>query len=203
MITNARSQEKRSKILEIASELFLERGYESVSLDDIIERSGGSKTTLYSYYGGKEGLFAAIVESNCKEKLGPILSLDFADRDPRASLTAFGRRLVSLVGDPAGRALYRLVIAEADRFPKIAARFYATGPEAIIRLIRGNIEHWQSQRLMRPGDAETMATQFIGILLGNFSTRSLLGLAVTPTTRQLNEWVNCGVRLFLEGMLPK
>ena len=88
-------------------------------------------------------------------------------------------------------------------FPKIAARFYAAGPEAIIHLLRGNIERWQSQRLLRPGDAETMATQFIGILLGNFSTRSLLGLAVTPTPRQLNEWVSCGVRLFLEGMIVK
>ena len=45
-----------------ATELFLEKGYDAVSLDDIVNHAGGSKASLYKYFGNKDGLFKAICE---------------------------------------------------------------------------------------------------------------------------------------------
>jgi AcrR family transcriptional regulator len=56
-----RSLAKREKLLEIAAKLFLEKGYEGVSVDEITSQVGGSKTNIYSHFGGKEGLFLALV----------------------------------------------------------------------------------------------------------------------------------------------
>jgi AcrR family transcriptional regulator len=199
----SKTQSKQAKILDVAAELFLERGYDAVSLDDILERVGGSKTTIYSYYGGKEGLFAAMVERMAKEKLNVFLDLDPAQLDPRAGLSAIGHRFMKLVGDSEGRAYYRMMIAEAERFPALARTFYESGPAAILREVRRNLEHWQKQGLLREGNAEPMAVQFIGMLLGTFSTQTLLGMAPTLTEKQIREWVNKGVTMFLEGSLPR
>jgi AcrR family transcriptional regulator len=205
-VTSTPSKQTKSKqirILDVAAELFLERGYDAVSLDDILERVGGSKTTLYSYYGGKEGLFAAMVERMAVEKLGMFLDLDPAQLPPRDGLTAIGQRFMTLVNDCEGRAFYRMMIAEAERFPALARTFYESGPEAILREVRRNLEYWQKQGLLREGDPERMAVQFIGILLGTFSTRNLLGIASTLSETEIVEWVAKGVTLFLEGTLPR
>jgi AcrR family transcriptional regulator len=201
--TLSSAQKKQSRILEVATELFLERGYDAVSLDDILEHVGGSKTTLYSYYGGKEGLFSAIVHESCRSKLGTLLELNLTNVDPRTGLTRIGQRFVTLVSDPQGQALYRMMIAEGGRFPQLASEFYAAGPESTIRLVKRNLENWQKSGLLRSGHSETMALQFIGIMLGNFATRAMLGLGVTLSEQEINDWVDRGVTVFLEGVTPR
>jgi AcrR family transcriptional regulator len=205
-VTSAQSKQARSKqekILDVAAELFLERGYDAVSLDDILERAGGSKTTLYSYYGGKEGLFAAMVERMTAAKMGMFRDLDPAQLEPKAGLSAIGRRFMTLVNGSEGRAFYRMMIAEAERFPALARTFYESSPAVIIREVRRNLEHWQKQGLLREGNAESMAVQFIGMLLGTFSTKSLLGIAPVLTEKQIGEWVSKCIAMFLEGALPR
>ena len=57
-----RGQERRLALLLCATDLFLEKGYDAVSLDDIVNHAGGSKTSIYKYFGNKEGLFTAICD---------------------------------------------------------------------------------------------------------------------------------------------
>lgn len=57
-----RGQERRLALLVNACDLFLERGYDAVSLDDIVNHAGGSKASIYKYFGSKEGLFTAICD---------------------------------------------------------------------------------------------------------------------------------------------
>lgn len=199
MTATTRTQSKQANILHVARELFLERGYDAVSLDDIVERVGGSKTTLYSYYGDKEGLFAAIVTKECTDKLTFLRELNLNHLDPEAGLHAVASRLVSLVSDAAGRALYRMMVAEAERFPDLAKAFYAAGPAAVASLLRETIQHWQKEGLLRAGNSETLAIQFIGIILGNFSVKSLLLPPVQCSEKEMKDWVAAGVTLFLEG----
>ncbi|WP_176026829.1 TetR/AcrR family transcriptional regulator, partial [Brucella intermedia] len=54
-----RTKLRRKTILRAAAELFFEQGYATTSIDAIIERTGGSKRTIYSEFGSKEGLFLA------------------------------------------------------------------------------------------------------------------------------------------------
>ena len=203
LMPNAKAQKKQTEILKAASELFLQRGYDAVSLDDILEKVGGSKTTLYSYYGGKEGLFAAAVQTMCREKLAAFLTMNVADLDPKAGLNALGRQFLLMLSEPHGQAMFRSMIAEAQRFPELAATFFAAGPETAIRVLQRTIENWQKKGLLRCGNAEALAIQFLGVVMGNFHLKSLLGLHEQLTTRQINAWVARGVELFLEGTLPR
>src|SRR5258705_12847249 len=60
--TRPRGEIRRSQILDAAVEVFLENGYGGATIDLVVERAGASKATVYSFFGGKDGLFAAIVE---------------------------------------------------------------------------------------------------------------------------------------------
>jgi len=51
----SRGEARNSKLQKVAAGLFLKRGYEGVSIDRIVELAGGSKSTIYSEFGGKCG----------------------------------------------------------------------------------------------------------------------------------------------------
>src|SRR5258708_9688479 len=57
-----RGEIRRSQILDAATEVFLENGYGGAPIDLVVERAGASKATVYSFFGGQEGLFPTIVE---------------------------------------------------------------------------------------------------------------------------------------------
>jgi len=199
----ARTKEKQTNILHVATEMFLQHGYNAVSLDDIISRVGGSKTTLYSYYGGKEGLFAAIVKQMCRDKLAAVRELEVAHLEPKAGLNAIGQRFLTAISAPGVQEFYRMMVAEAERFPGLVASFYASGPEAMQRLVQQNLEKWQRKGMLRRGNAAVLSVQYIGIMLGNFSAKSLLGLGHALSEKEIHDWVSRGVDLFLEGALTK
>src|SRR3984893_2769479 len=67
--TRPRGEVRRSQILDAAAQVFLENGYAGATIDLVIERAGASKATVYSFFGGKDGLFAAIVEERCERKV--------------------------------------------------------------------------------------------------------------------------------------
>ncbi|QKF63967.1 TetR/AcrR family transcriptional regulator [Campylobacter corcagiensis] len=60
-LANKRAKFRYNKVLNVGLELFLEKGYNDTSLNDIVERSGGSLSTIYKYFHNKEGLFKAII----------------------------------------------------------------------------------------------------------------------------------------------
>ena len=64
-----RGEVRRSQILDAAAQVFLENGYGGATIDLVIERAGASKATVYSFFGGKDGLFAAIVEERAERIL--------------------------------------------------------------------------------------------------------------------------------------
>ena len=57
-----KGRERRDKILEVASEVFRENGFEATSMSQIAALAGGSKGTLYNYFPSKASLLAAVVE---------------------------------------------------------------------------------------------------------------------------------------------
>ncbi len=54
--------QRREQLLEIARELFAERGYEGTSVEEIAARAGVSKPVVYEHFGGKEGAYAVVVD---------------------------------------------------------------------------------------------------------------------------------------------
>ena len=159
---SSRGQQRKAKILSAATGLFLSDGYGETSIDAIVEKSGGSKATLYSYYPTKADLFRAVVDSIVTTQEGPELgSLE----NVRETLVTFSEQRLRVVFSSNHRALMRLIISERDRFPDIARMYYEQGPLHSHMVLRDYFEILIERRVLDIRSADEACEFFRGMLL--------------------------------------
>lgn len=66
--------ERRQQLIEIAKSLFAERGYDGTSIEEVAQRANVSKPVVYEHFGGKEGLYAVVVDREMSALLQGITS---------------------------------------------------------------------------------------------------------------------------------
>jgi TetR/AcrR family transcriptional repressor of mexJK operon len=196
-----RSLAKREKILAAASQLFLEHGYEGVSMNELTRRVGGSKTNAYTYFGNKEGLFTAVVEFLLAAALAPLQSLKVSDLPLEQALKALARTYLDMILEEQVLALHRLMIAESARFPGLSRVWFNSGPETAYRLVEAYIEKQQRAGQLKPGNPRRAAALFLDMITFDVHHRTLLGLAERPGRTALNRLVEDGVETFLRGSI--
>jgi AcrR family transcriptional regulator len=123
----ALEDEKKRQILAAATDLFLEFGYDGATLDMLIERIGGSRRTIYSLFGGKEGLLTAIVQDRCAGLGGKLETLSLEGLAPRELLRKLGLEAAQTILSPEGVKLFRLVVQESGRNPELGRLMYEKG----------------------------------------------------------------------------
>jgi AcrR family transcriptional regulator len=62
-------QQRRAQLLDVARARFAQRGFDATSIEDIAERAGVSKPVVYEHFGGKEGMYAVIVDREVRHLL--------------------------------------------------------------------------------------------------------------------------------------
>jgi len=130
-----KGQRRNKALISAASDIFIQYGFEGTTLDMIIERAGGSRSTLYKNFGDKEGLFAAVIESMIDD-----IFTDDDDSTPtkqtiESILSFYGARFLLNVIKPQSIGLYRLILGEYNRFPEISHAFFEQGPVRSYRLL--------------------------------------------------------------------
>ena len=123
-----RTDAKRRQILDLARMIFLRDGYAATSMSTIAAALGGSKSTLYGYFASKEALFSEVVHSVGEEHVVPAFAVLDAGGCPREALAHLARALIRFLLMPEAIACFRLVVAEAGRFPELGRAFYDSGP---------------------------------------------------------------------------
>lgn len=119
---------KAAEILSAAAELFFEKGFDATTIDDVAARAGVSKPTVYRHFDDKQTLYAAFIRRQCDLHTCQIFAVDLADDDIRAALTHIAAQYVALLFAPASIAIFRVSIAQAQRFPDLGRAFYEAGP---------------------------------------------------------------------------
>lgn len=181
-----------------ALEMFLDQGYEAVSLDELITRVGGSRRNIYSNFGGKEGLFIAAITAMCEGLTAPIKSLRIPlSGDPAAALLLFGKAVLDAVLLPRTLNLTRLMIAEAVRFPDLAQTLWRSGHEQPAIVLAEWIAHQQRQGVLRKGEPPLLlARQFVDLAVADAQLRALIK---TPVAFNHGESLQAAVDTFLRG----
>lgn len=195
----SRGEARRRVMLAAATSVFLRRGFEGATLDEVISRSGGSRATLYAQFGGKEGLFAAIIDDLCRTLVAPLLAGLDGTQPPRAVLTAFARRFLDRLLEPESLGLYRLVIAEGHRFPALGRQVFAAGPTAGADSLAAYLRAETQRGRLNVRHPDVAARLFLEAIKGDLHTRALFGVAPAPTAAEIERCVNETVRIFLAG----
>jgi AcrR family transcriptional regulator len=67
-------KERRQQLLDVARALFAEKGFDATSIEEIAHRAGVSKPVVYEHFGGKEGIYAVVVDREMRDLLDRIVS---------------------------------------------------------------------------------------------------------------------------------
>jgi TetR/AcrR family transcriptional regulator, mexJK operon transcriptional repressor len=197
--THRRGNGKREKIVRSAARLFLEKGYDNVSINDIIDVVGGSKGTIYSNFGSKEKLFEAVVEQMCSDVTIQIDTRIVGTLDEQ--LTRIARSFVSNVLSPDILYFHRLMASIGRTFPKAGRLFYQTGPQTVYQIIGDWVAYQQGKGNIRDDiSPRRLAVLFHDMLIGDQQV-SWLTSASSEKQRasRIEETVRMAVSVFLQG----
>ncbi|MBO0839944.1 MAG: TetR/AcrR family transcriptional regulator [Sciscionella sp.] len=89
--------QRRQQLLDVARELFAEKGFDGTSVEEIANRAGVSKPVVYEHFGGKEGIYAVVVDREMQELLDKIVGELETDDHPRVLLESAARALLDYV----------------------------------------------------------------------------------------------------------
>jgi TetR/AcrR family transcriptional regulator, mexJK operon transcriptional repressor len=117
------AERRHHNLLAAATRLFLEKGWDGASVDEIARDSAVAKRFIYARYPDKAALFAGAFERFIEEHIGILRIFEPPPEDVEAGLCALGRRLLDLALQPEVLAFHHLFIAEAPRFPGLAKLF--------------------------------------------------------------------------------
>jgi len=190
-----------ARILNAAEHVFLRRGFQSASIDEIAELAPASKPTIYAHFPGKEALFAAVV-ARIVDGL-----TNYEDYVPKGRTAR--DKLMSLAAEIVERAIEdsvgvtRATIAEADRLPELSRSVHDAAKNrsanAVSRLLN-EATHMTSRGPRGPfSPKRSVATAqiFMDLILLPMLMRALMGEEAKDLRRELPTFVRERVGFFL------
>jgi len=118
---------RNQKLIDKAGQLFLEMGYGKVSLELIAREAHVAVRTIYVKFGGKAGLFKAVLIAN-RDRFIAFNEMEEDARPLKEIIASFGEDFLDMITAPEALAVQRMVIAEAKTNPELAHSFFDAGP---------------------------------------------------------------------------
>jgi TetR/AcrR family transcriptional regulator, mexJK operon transcriptional repressor len=190
-------EDRRTRILRAAAELFTAKGYAGVSMDEVQSKVGGSKSTLYRHFADKTDLFRSAVEMMIDDRNRQVLDFKPQGDDAKATLTDFGRHLAATALAPDAIALHRLVVSEAERVPGLGQTFFDHGPTRGIAALAAHLRTLHEAHTITAPNPLLAASQLYQAMLGTLQMRLLVNAAPKPTPDEIEASITAAVTTFL------
>jgi AcrR family transcriptional regulator len=193
----SRGEVRNGKLQKVAADLFLKRGYEGVTIDRIVELAGGSKSTVYSEFGGKCGLFISSIENLCRDSNEPLAKIDYTGLNLEESLKKLSFHILKLITAKRSVELHRLAIGEAANCPEVGEAWYTYGPARTASFIRSLLESRRGELRVTKIPIERMAVILHDSLTGDVLYRLLAGVGKYESDAELERLACAAVDLIL------
>ena len=193
----SRGEVRKGKLQKVAADLFLKRGYEGVTIDKIVELAGGSKSTVYSKFGGKCGLFISSIENLCRESNEPLTKIDYTGLSLEKGLKKLSFHILKLITSKRSVELHRLAIGEAVNCPEVGAAWYTHGPTRTASFIRSLLESRREELRKTTIPIDRMAVILHDSLTGDILYRLLAGVGKHENDAELERLACVAVDLIL------
>ena len=187
-------------MLDAAAALFAEKGFERTSLSDIIDRSGGSRTTLYQMFGDKEGLFEAMVSEACHKVVAPLEETAVEGRSPEDVLLNFGYHIADFATAIQTQALIKILAVDGHRLPHVIENFFGHGAD----LVRLRVTEYMRTLAQDPRyeveEPEVIALLFLAMVDGQNMFRRVYDAPGQDTKEQVRHRVEIATKVLLNGI---
>ncbi|MCU0800662.1 MAG: TetR/AcrR family transcriptional regulator [Rhodobacteraceae bacterium] len=192
-----RKGRKFDQVLDGARKVFMRDGFEGASVDDIAREAGVSKATLYSYFPDKRLLFMEILRTECRRQTEEAEAEITEGLPLEQMLTMAGERIAEFLMSDFGRSMFRLVMAEGQRFPEIAREFYCNGPGLIHDRLVFHFGHMVACGVLQIEDLDLAADQFAQLCKAAIHEKLLFGMQDTIRQEDVTRSVTGAVQMFL------
>jgi AcrR family transcriptional regulator len=200
--TREQAELRHEELLDRALELFLEKGFELVTMEAIAAAVGMTKRTVYARYEDKSALFRAVVQRAVERWTVPLEQLRAVESDDlEATLTAIARIRMANAISPVGMRLQRILNTESYRFPEIFTLAYEQGSRPTIRYLADLLRRHAQGGGVRVEDAEIAAAAFLSMVVGGPMRAINFGGPVDEAALEMR--IRTCVRLFLDGARPR
>ena len=184
--------EREQRIVAAALEELIEHGYERVTMLGVASRAGASKETLYSWFGSKEGLFAALIKDNADRSAQRIEQALAGDDDPVDTLTGYAAGLLTLLTSPGSVALNRAAMSS----PELADVLLAHGRHRVGPLVEAFLARLSNEGVLSITDPAHAFELLYGLVMQDTQIRVLLG-EPPPTPQAVATRASTAVEHFL------
>ncbi|MDX1737160.1 MAG: TetR/AcrR family transcriptional regulator [Alphaproteobacteria bacterium] len=202
-----RSEQKRAAILEAASNVFLTKGFETASMDEIASIAGVSKRTVYSHFQSKEKLYAGVMTGMCQGKREDILGSnepgqDYLDQEGPIEelLCGLGERFLREVFNDESISLMRILIGKSDADSEMGQEFFNNGPILIINAIRDFFIKTNAEGKTAVDNPQIAAECLLASFLGARHIQCLVHAETVPTEEEIRAHVRETLGFMMKGI---
>jgi len=192
-----RKGRKYDQVLEGARDVFLTDGFDGASVDDIARAAGVSKATLYSYFPDKRLLFMEVARLECLRQAERSMDEMAVDAKPREVLGKAARHMLGFMLSAFGQRVFRICVAEADRFPELGRQFYESGP----MLVRSRMKEYLADAVadgdLQIEDLDLAADQFAELCKADLFPRLVFNIDRTFPQKDIDRVIAGAVDTFM------
>lgn len=192
-----RTGRKFDQVLEGARQVFLVDGFEGASVDDIARVAGVSKATLYSYFPDKRLLFMEVARLECIRQGEESIKEINTGAEPQEVLRNAARHMLGFILSDFGQRVFRICVAEADRFPDLGRQFYESGP----MMVRSRMKQYLADAVARGelviDDLDLAADQFAELCKADLFPRWVFNIDASFTEAEIDRVIDGAVATFM------
>ncbi len=200
--TREQAEARHDQLLETALDHFLDKGYESATIEAIAADVGMTKRTVYARYPEKAALFRAAVRRAIERYTIPQDRIDATDcGDLEQTLRNIARLRIDLVASPQGLKLQRIINTESYRFPEIFSDVYEIGALPTIKFLARLLKRESEAGNLAVAEPAMAANVFMSMVVSGPARIIIAGMPIAAS--EIDTRIAFAVRLFLNGTRPR
>lgn len=192
-----RKGRKFDQVVAGAREVFLREGYQGASVDSIAKAASVSKATLYSYFADKKLLFLEVAKAECLRQSETAMVQARSGASTAETLTDIADRMTRFFLSDFGQQVFRICVAESERFPELGRTFYQSGPELARARLVGFLRCAMDRGDLVIDDVDLAADQFAELCKADLFPRLVFNTRDTVTEAERQRVITGAVDMFM------
>jgi TetR/AcrR family transcriptional repressor of mexJK operon len=197
--TREQQEQRHEELLNVALDIFLEKGFEQTTMEEIATQVGMSKRTVYARYEDKGALFKAAVRRAIERYTVPRDALEaVATDDLQKTLLAIARLRIANLARPVATKLQRILTAQSYRFPELFNAAFEEGTGPTVGFLSDLLVRYSKLGKISVTEPQRAATAFLSLVVGGPARVIVSGNRLDAT--EVETHIRFAVDLFLRGV---
>jgi TetR/AcrR family transcriptional repressor of mexJK operon len=188
---------KYDDVIAGARTVFLRDGFDGAGVDDIAREAGVSKATLYSYFPDKRFLFLEVAQLECAALADRAKDEVDLDAPPEIVLPIAAAKIIGFINSRVGLGIFRLCVAESERFPELGQLYYHSGPMTARGKLATYLACCAEKGSLAITDPSLAADQFCELCRTDAHTRLLFGVSGPPSDDEVAQIIRNALDMFM------